>query len=544
MRSRRAFSGLSKAALVAALSGFGAACSSDVARFNEPFSNPFRSEQASRPTPQVVAAAPVTRVETRSLDEVSVSRANRPVAVPVASPESSPFGPAPDAGVTTGSIADPALRATGTATPAVRNMAMGRTLGDNAGPVRSGWTPVGGTTIRAAEGDTVESLSRRFGVPASAIGQANGFSPGQSLSTGQAVVIPTYSLAQTPNRSTPAPTREGRPAEQRVAAVSAQSPAAPAAPRPSIDQAASVPVPPSRMAWNRGAEAVAQPAEPRRPATHTVAMGESLASIAARHGMSRQDLARANNLSLDRPIQVGQVLRLTTTPASAPASTSAQPPRAVAATPVPQRTAAAETRDQASRSVTEAQRSPTGRTADRVQTGSISPNAQRIAEPPAASEQAARPAPAPAQQARPAPAQEPPATEEPARPTQAENAQPQFRWPVRGRVVGNFRPGTVDGIRVAVPEGTPVKAAEDGVVAYAGNELRGYGNLVLVRHANGFVTAYAHNSELTVRRGEQVRRGQTIAKAGQTGNVPSPQVHFEIRRGATPVDPMTFLGAN
>jgi murein DD-endopeptidase MepM/ murein hydrolase activator NlpD len=115
---------------------------------------------------------------------------------------------------------------------------------------------------------------------------------------------------------------------------------------------------------------------------------------------------------------------------------------------------------------------------------------------------------------------------------------------VRGRVVAAFRAGSNDGIKVAVPEGTPVKAAEDGVVAYAGNELRGYGNLVLVRHANGFVTAYAHNSRVHVRRGDQVRRGQTIAQAGQTGNVSSPQVHFEIRRGATPVDPMTLLAGN
>ena len=92
-----------------------------------------------------------------------------------------------------------------------------------------------------------------------------------------------------------------------------------------------------------------------------------------------------------------------------------------------------------------------------------------------------------------------------------------------------------------MPEGTPVKAAEDGVVAYSGNELKGYGNLVLVRHSNGYVTAYAHASELMVKRGDSVKRGQTIAKSGQTGNVTSPQLHFEIRKGATPVDPMQFL---
>jgi murein DD-endopeptidase MepM/ murein hydrolase activator NlpD len=122
---------------------------------------------------------------------------------------------------------------------------------------------------------------------------------------------------------------------------------------------------------------------------------------------------------------------------------------------------------------------------------------------------------------------------------------PGFRWPVRGRVIAAFgpKPNGVqnDGINLAVPEGTPIKAAEDGVVAYAGSELKGYGNLVLVRHSNGFVTAYAHTSDILVKRGETVKRGQVIAHAGQTGNVTSPQLHFEIRKGATPVDPSQYL---
>jgi murein DD-endopeptidase MepM/ murein hydrolase activator NlpD len=79
------------------------------------------------------------------------------------------------------------------------------------------------------------------------------------------------------------------------------------------------------------------------------------------------------------------------------------------------------------------------------------------------------------------------------------------------------------------------------VVAYAGSELKGYGNLVLIRHSNGFVTAYAHASELNVKKGEQVKRGQVIGKAGATGNVTAPQLHFEVRKGATPVDPAQYL---
>jgi murein DD-endopeptidase MepM/ murein hydrolase activator NlpD len=127
----------------------------------------------------------------------------------------------------------------------------------------------------------------------------------------------------------------------------------------------------------------------------------------------------------------------------------------------------------------------------------------------------------------------------------AVEASPGFRWPVRGRIIAGFGPKPNgqqnDGIDVAVPENTPVKAAEDGVVAYAGNELKGYGNLVLVRHPNGYVTAYAHAKELLVKRGDQIRRGDVIAKSGQSGNVDAPQLHFEVRKGSAPVDPMQFL---
>jgi murein DD-endopeptidase MepM/ murein hydrolase activator NlpD len=120
-----------------------------------------------------------------------------------------------------------------------------------------------------------------------------------------------------------------------------------------------------------------------------------------------------------------------------------------------------------------------------------------------------------------------------------------FRWPVKGRVIAEFgtRPdgGHNDGIDLAVPQGTEVKAAENGVVAYAGNELKGYGNLVLIRHANNWVSAYANNEELLVKRGDKVSRGQTIAKAGATGSVTRPQVHFELRKGSRPVDPTKYM---
>jgi len=121
----------------------------------------------------------------------------------------------------------------------------------------------------------------------------------------------------------------------------------------------------------------------------------------------------------------------------------------------------------------------------------------------------------------------------------------KLKWPVEGKIVTGFGPrpdGTHnDGVNLAVPMGTEVHAAETGVVAYAGDELKGYGNLILVRHDNGWVTAYAHADELMVKRGDKVRRGQVIAKAGKTGQVDQPQLHFELRQGQKPVDPTPFM---
>jgi len=120
-----------------------------------------------------------------------------------------------------------------------------------------------------------------------------------------------------------------------------------------------------------------------------------------------------------------------------------------------------------------------------------------------------------------------------------------FQWPVRGHVLagyGSGRDGTHnDGINIAAPRGAAVEAADVGVVAYTGNELRGYGNLVLVKHPNGWISAYAHCDLILVKRGDKVARGQVIARVGSTGNVAEPQLHFELRRGNRAVDPREFL---
>lgn len=120
-----------------------------------------------------------------------------------------------------------------------------------------------------------------------------------------------------------------------------------------------------------------------------------------------------------------------------------------------------------------------------------------------------------------------------------------FAWPLRGRVISEF--GTKlsgernDGINIAAILGAPIHAAANGTVTYAGNGLKGYGNLVLIRHAEGYVTAYAHADTLAVAKGDIVSKGQVIGYAGETGGAAEPQLHFEIRHGTTPVNPRSLL---
>jgi murein DD-endopeptidase MepM/ murein hydrolase activator NlpD len=240
-------------------------------------------------------------------------------------------------------------------------------------------------------------------------------------------------------------------------------------------------------------------AAPAAATVHVVNKGDTLHSIAHQHHVPVAELAKANNLDQSAKLSLGMKLTVpgAKTAAVAPAPVAAQVP-AVSAAPATKMVATAQ------------------------------PQSARLVQPTANVEEPAAAAEAPA-----------------VKPSEATGALPTFRWPVRGKVITSYGAKTNgksnDGINVAVPEGTPVKAAEDGVVAYSGNELKGYGNLVLVRHSNGYVTAYAHASELMVKRGDTIKRGQVIAKSGQSGEVGSPQLHFEIRKGSSPVDPLQFL---
>jgi murein DD-endopeptidase MepM/ murein hydrolase activator NlpD len=120
-----------------------------------------------------------------------------------------------------------------------------------------------------------------------------------------------------------------------------------------------------------------------------------------------------------------------------------------------------------------------------------------------------------------------------------------FHWPVRGKLIAAFDPRADgqrnDGINIAVPENTPIKAAAGGVVVFASNELKSYGNLALVKHADDYVTVYAHARELRVKAGDHIKAGEVIGFSGRTGEADTPQLHFEIRKGTRPVDPMQLL---
>ncbi|MBC9980933.1 LysM peptidoglycan-binding domain-containing M23 family metallopeptidase [Bradyrhizobium campsiandrae] len=277
-------------------------------------------------------------------------------------------------------------------------------------------------------------------------------------------------------------------------------------PHPGAVAAAPVPaMAPVAAAPAMAPKAVAAVAAPS--SFHFVNHGDTLASIARKNHISSAELARANGLEPSAKLKLGA--KLTVPGAKTAAVAAPLAPAPVGAAPV----AAA---------------------------------LQPVAPAPVPTTKLA--AAAPAQSARLAQAttniEEKPA-EMPAKAAETTSSLPTFRWPVRGKVITSYGTKTNgksnDGINVAVPEGTPVKAADDGVVAYSGNELKNYGNLVLVRHSNGYVTAYAHASELLVKRGDTIKRGQVIAKSGQSGEVGSPQLHFEIRKGSSPVDPLQFL---
>ncbi|MDX2259683.1 MAG: peptidoglycan DD-metalloendopeptidase family protein [Hyphomicrobiaceae bacterium] len=343
-------------------------------------------------------------------------------------------------------------------------------------------TPVvaaSGETITVAPGDTLYGLSRRHGVALAELMAVNGLDK-PDLRPGQKLQLPAGSAVRPPPDHTP------YPAEQE--ATTAEAP----------DD------------WT---------------GTHTIAAGDSLYKLARRYGTRSADLQRYNGIKEPTRLRLGQVLRVPGggTPSGGTPSGGAPAGGAVAAT-APAATTVVAAADEPARGV---------RTIDIV--------------PPSAPVATAE---APATIAPKEPAVTQVRADKPTLPSPVAEAaakSDKLRWPARGRIIAGFGPkkdGTRnDGINLAVPMGSEVHAAADGIVAYAGSELQGYGNLVLVRHDNGWVTAYAHASEVLVKRGDTIKRGQVIAKAGKSGDVDQPQVHFELRQGSDPVDPLPHLEA-
>ena len=244
---------------------------------------------------------------------------------------------------------------------------------------------------------------------------------------------------------------------------------------------------------------------------HTIASGESLYTIARRYDVTTQAIVQANGLSSPDRIVVGQAIIIpgradllanrapvTQVAAVTPAMTTPSMPAPLAAAPAP--------------------------------LGAPAPSTLTATTPPRTTPAPAAPAPtqmAAAPQATPAPV--------------AAASAASFRWPISGRIITDFAASKGTGINIEAPDGAAVKAADAGTVIYVGSGVEGYGNLILIRHANGYVSAYAHLKAMSVAKNDTVQRGQAIGSAGQTGSVSRPQLHFELRKGATPVDPVPLL---
>jgi murein DD-endopeptidase MepM/ murein hydrolase activator NlpD len=352
-------------------------CSSDVARFNQsdsPFTNPF----ASNPT----HAAPTSGVTTSPLAQAS-----------------------PASGTRTASLSKP------------------QAVGGSA----VGWTASGGSPIVVANGETLDTVSSRYGVPASALLAANGLSSSSEVTSGTHLVVPVYhadghALASADKE------KAGKKHDSDLADSDVSK---------------------SKKAKDKEKD-------------------KEKATAKADKAAKEADKSASKDLKASK----GDVVAETEPPKSAEGKKPA---------------------------------------IDKTPTGNLESGASQSKNPLTGAQ------------------------------ADAAGTEPEFRWPARGRIIQGFKSGGNDGINISVPSGTSVRAAESGTVVYSGDGLKGYGNLVLIKHPNGFVTAYGNNGELDVKRGETVKRGQVIAKSGDTGNVNSPQLHFELRKGSTPVDPTSYL---
>ncbi len=398
------------------------------------------------------------------------------------------------------------------------------------------WTSVGGTMITVERGEDLQSLSRRYGVPSKAIADVNGLVDQGFVAPGQKVLIPVF---QQPNYQNYASNQPSAPqvnaAPMQVASISPDVATMPFVMR----------VPKGNPLRLRGQSAYGQQmvklqqnanAENR----HMVTPGETLGGIASRYQVSPRALAQANGMAVDAPLRMGQRLHIPRANQSAGIDYTATGSINNNAAGVYSNDTAAAPAYAAISAVPKAkprwvkEMASSATPSRRQQVASVD---NAVGLPTEVSTPAVAPAPAPVNAAPVA--------------SVSSNANPvldddsKFRWPVRGRIISGFGANNGgarnEGINLSVPMGSSIRVAESGTVIYAGDELKMYGNFILVRHPNGWVTAYAHNEKILVSKGQHVRRGQIIAEAGSSGNVTSPQLHFELRIKGDPVDPVPYL---
>ncbi|MBD0427281.1 peptidoglycan DD-metalloendopeptidase family protein [Aquisalinus flavus] len=344
--------------------------------------------------------------------------------------------------------------------------------------------------ITVQPGDTVFALSRRYGAKPAAIIEANDLSAPYALDIGQELLIP--GLADAAPATIATYTEESEAQEEapvRPVTVSLQTET-----QEETTQA-------ELMAEQPAAQPAAQPVRSIDAAyaeqamgmtTHMVEPGNTLFSIAKSYGLDVSAVAEANNIEAPYALSIGQELVIPSTAAGATASLSSRP------------APSAETQEMASRAINPIY------------------EPEQIAEADAANEQ-----------------------------TEASYSLPKsseksrFEWPLQGRVIMSYGMSDDgrrnDGINIAAPVGTPIRSVDDGEVVYRGSELEGYGNLLLIKHTDGWVSAYAHTDAILVNKGDKIRKGQIIAKVGTTGSVDQPQLHFELRHELKPTDPIAAL---
>ncbi|RUU12321.1 LysM peptidoglycan-binding domain-containing protein [Mesorhizobium sp. USDA-HM6] len=499
---------LARGCAVLMIAGAAAGCSSQAMRFNgvdDVFTSSTNNQRAiinkqnaDQPYPgDTVAPAPVDGSHTQSVSRSSLEPVTSQQLPPPSQPAATSAKP-----MRTASAPAPAL-APAPAAPHLDKTATGTVASakpfKTAEPdaVRNASAAPHATEIVVREGETISGLARQYHVPADAIIKVNGLDANKGIRTGQKIVIPAYAYS---SKGEPKVADATKPANAPKQPAGAPEKVAVLPQQPKLkDGKSAAQVDASAAAsGSKNAKPAPQMAEVKPAGAggiYTVQQGDSLSSIARKTGVSATALKQANGMK-DGLLKIGQTLKV---PAGGTVAVAAAKPAAAKPTVDPVTTATTQPPAKTTPSQTLASYTPPKKDAKVIQQAedddAVAPDATGIGK---------------------------------------------MRWPVRGRVISGFGSGK-DGVDIAVPEGTPIKAAENGVVIYAGDGLKEFGNTVLVRHENGLVTVYGHASSIEVQRGQKVKRGQEIALSGMSGTTDSPKLHFEVRKNSAPVDPSGYL---